>query len=274
MQINRYVVLLAILDTALLVYGFWRLHRLRGAGERPRPAFASFWLWPFAWIGLVQLFPGWHVSAAQFEASRGLILIVAALDFIHDYGLRAGVSRGQWRSCLLVVPLLLWQFRSHLSPAPPPPLLNLPIHGKAMVWTDSMLEPRVYYFIRTERAEKSSALAEDPNQGRPVFAPAAGTVAAVEGQTLVLAVAGRTIRLSPLLADSLLVEPGAPVFANQPLGIMGASDSMPGLRMALDGPFAFGDVMSGRLLSQVFAETRLGRNQYVASAAASRWRVE
>lgn len=274
MHINRYMVLLAVLDLLMLVYAVWRLYRLRGVGDRPRPAFATFWLWPFAWIALVQLFPGWHVSATQFEASRGLILLVGLVDFIHDYGVRAGVSRGQWRSCLLVVPLLLWQFRNHLAPVPAPPLLNLPIHGKALVWTDSILEPSVYYFIRTELPEKGSALAEDPNQGRPVFAPAHGTVRSFEGQSLVLEVAGRTVTLSPLLADSLMVGPGSRVFANQPLGILGVAEGTPGLRMAVSGPFAFGDVMSGRLVSQVFTQTRLERNQYVASAASSRWRVE
>ncbi len=274
MPINTYFVMLTALALSLTSYAGWRLMRLRGAAQRPRPVFAMFWVWPFVWILFSAFFPAWRVPIFAFEALLGLIVVVAVVDFIGDYGLSAGVSQGQWRSCLLLVPLLAWHFRDAIVPPTAATPLYLPFHGKALVWTDHPFQPEVFYFIRTDRPEKTSAQDQDPNEGRPVFAPGDGIVQSISGQTLVLKIGNGTVALSPILPDSLRAVPGDRIFANQPLGILDASGQPPGLRLEFNGTYVFADVMRGRLFSQVFSETPLSRNQYVASAANSRWRIE
>jgi len=240
-----------------------------------RRFFVAFYLWPLLLFFFQNMVPGWQVRGHGYDFFVGLLWLGTVLDFLYYYGLKATTNRGwQLGSLILLLPCFLVAGRSLL------PLervsLVLPHHGKALIWTEGVWEASCYYFINTQLPAKGSQEQIDPNFGRPVFAPLTGSVLAIEGDQLIMGNDQVRVKLGPLLAGSLRVSVGAPVFANQPVGLLGQTTGTPGIRLeVLDGKHAvFSDVLTGRVLAQEKKRDVPHRNTYVASTATQRWRME
>lgn len=271
---NAAEITLLICALILGIYMVWRAFCLRNM-RADEGFFPSFWIWPLLYLGLLNLVPGWSVRQMLFDGIRGLLLLGGVLDFFYCYGFkREKDRRWQLMSLWLLLPFLVFINRFAL-PAHRTSLV-LPHHGKALVWTEGIWEPQTFYFVRTDDESKASAEEVDPNFGRPVFAPLTGMVAAIEDNHLILVNDHIRIALGPFIEKSLRVAPGHRVVAHQPLGLLGASDATPGIRMAiLDGNrVAFKDVLAGRVMARELETTVPQRNDYVTSNAAKRWRLE
>jgi len=275
-DMSIYDILSLILSAGILVFLPWRLFRLVRLKQRDNRHFLVFWVWPSLFAVYVNAVPIWGTWSWLYRATLILITAALLLDFAYYFALKSEQGRKQLLSGLLVIPFLLMSGR-HLLPADPVTLV-VPFYGKALVWTDRVLDPGTWYFMEptTRETENLENAYDDPNYGEAVFSPLTGVIVAVEDNALVLEGEDVVVRLSPILKGSHQLQAGTPVRIDQPLGLLDSGARPPGLRMAVttDRPVRFGDVFAGRWWAGRYDRAVLKRNQYVQTDSETRFRVE
>ena len=272
---NLLLLSVIVISIALII---WRLFLLARQGRQAKRRYVAFWLWPAALLALTQLVPVWLVPQALFDAAHLCLAAGMLCDFFFYFGLvHQSKPRQQTLSLLLILPLLAWLLRDHLSWRPRLDLV-VPSYGKALVWTDKALDPTTYWFMHTDTRQpgQRNHNYEDPNFGRAIFSPISGKVVAMEEKFLILENVEGQIAIGPIVPSTVRSHPGAAVLANQPLGLLDTGGTRPGieLRLLTGGHAHFQDYFAGIWYATRQRAGFIGRNQIVQSDAATRFRVE
>lgn len=261
---------------ALVVHMIVRIRCFRDL-EQPK-FFQLFWVWPLLWIGLFNLAPIWTTSFSWMIALQVVLALATLLDFVWYYALKTNTQkRSQMLSGLWLVPFLLFSFR-HILPGGPE--LTLPHFERAIVWTDSLLAPKTFWFIAPETANPDRFNADqDPNFGKAAFSPLKGTFVGEESGFLRLVTEDESaeVLIGPIIPGSHKLEAGGEIFQNQPIGLVDkTSGKAPGLKLQVirGGSPRFKDVVTGRYLAFRYGSVRLKRNQVAQSDSPTRFRLE
>jgi uncharacterized membrane protein YdcZ (DUF606 family) len=259
----------------LLAYAGWRITRIKKNPDTKHHI--AFWAWPVAWFLVMNLTPSWRLGTVMFTVLLAAMLLCVCLDFFYFYGLKAKkAGHRQWLSLLLLIPCLIVAFRHTAAGGP---IIAVPYFGKALIWTDSPIAPKTFFFMDpASRSQKPDQEAyDDPNFGKAVFSPVNGVIEEVgdDGYLLIRDTqSSLLLSLGPMLPESVNLGPGNQVITNIPLGLLDTDkeNRTPGLRLRIveGGPIRFGDVLTGRYLVSPSEGTVLRRNHYALNQSLTR----
>lgn len=201
------------------------------------------------------------------------------LDFFYYYGVKAvGNPKQQKLSAIWLIPFLFVMFRHYLVRGPE---MVLPFYGEAVVWTNKVISPDVFYFLdpETESVPKAGEPYNDPNYSKAIFSPFSGEVVTIrkDGFVVLRSHSGEVeAAIGPLIANSINLEKGAEVFENQPLGLLDhVTEGAPGicLQVLKGGTPLFKEAFTGRHFGQFHQKALLKRNQFAVSEAKGRFQL-
>jgi len=278
-SINLYLCLvyLGILTwLPIRIHGFWKL------GQKDSRKFPLMLIWPILNVIHFYGLKSWLCHPALYQTLSYVLLAAFAIDVFYYLLMKPKQkTRMPLFSALGMVPFAFGYWLLH-KPANDALELVLPHHGKALVWHRPLFNANTYHFMRPQSQAKDLAKAfEDPNYGQAIFSPCAAQVVTFDAVTSMLELAPQAapdsrLLLGPFLPESLRVNAGDGVVANQPLGLQRESGSLPGIQLIVEGPRspAFIDYLGGRLWARPFKRGRLIRNQFVISQHKGRFRLQ
>lgn len=220
--------------------------------------------------------PQWSVATWLFQATRITLLLVFFLDLFYYFGLRTTQAlRHQVLSGLLLIPCLLVYGKQYLPSDTL--LLTPPYYGKALIWTDRIVDPRTFYFMdpKSKPLRAGNKDFVDPNYGKAAFSPLNGQVVQVENGFISLRSPQTRVRVGPLLPSSIRLQPGDVVRSNQPLGLITSAGLIPGLSLTVESDQAirFAETFTGRWWAGRYAQAVLKRNQMALADAKDRFQL-
>lgn len=255
-----------------------------GLVRRFKSTHALPWLL-LGWLPLLPLFydalPHWRVNPEQLIVSEGVLWLLVFVDAALSLFRVPVAAKVVW-PLRLVFPLLAALIA--LQPrfgAGEVTHCVVPVYGPAILWSDAFLNPTTWYFLELPESDKmrGRAVYGDPHEGKSVFAPFTGRVDQVtEGGYIDMTSeqGDLSLRIGPLMPDMIGVKPGGEVFANQPLGLMGKTEGMPGVRLEIlkGGPLVFTDCLAGRYLAAEYDGFAARRNVRIQSTGKSRFQFQ
>lgn len=241
--------------------------RLKAGAQSSRYAI-FIGIWPICFT-LIHEFNDPFMAPLLFDAARTAVITAAIMDSVHYFGIRHARRVGTagaltFASLCWVFALRWWWLPSQAS------TWTMPMHGYGIVQVEGVW--RVHTIRWTPlpgwRFNDLEVLA-NWSQGRAVFSPFDCVVEEVGPNSISLRSAlGESIRLSPLMTETIRVQMGMVVFGGQPLGLLEGS-SPPGLKVEVSGGalgvprFEHGG--AGRIWAREIHNTRVYDGEYAHS---------
>ena len=160
-MVNRYELVLILGLFLLLIYMAFRIRAL--FKNRSKKFFHGFWFWVVPWLLFLNAIPFWLCRPYLPRTVLLVGLLATLLDFFYFYGLKSKDSaRTQWLSLLWLVPILAVGLGARMGCGPNRgPARH---HGPALVWTDRIYNPEIYFFLdrQTRGTDQIGEAFEDP----------------------------------------------------------------------------------------------------------------
>lgn len=235
--------------------------------------FPLFFLWPVFLFLSNHFLPTYRMNPWLFDGLYYLSLFAMLVDFVYYFAMKSPKTVFQMGSLVLILPCLAFAYRGSMLGGES---VTLPHYGRALVWTEGLMEPHTYYFLSPDTVETAQRDFDDPNYGQAVFSPFSGEVEGFEADMMILKRGELRIALGPILEGSARVDADDRVVKNQPIGLQGKGDGHPGIRLEVRSGHAlrFEDVLAGRLIAGEQKSALLKRNMLVQSNSPTRFRVE
>lgn len=274
--VRMFVLIHGCLCALVAIHVVFRVVQLVRLKKKDSRRFWLFWSWPLVFVCQRNLVPFWQTNAQLADATSMAICFAILLDFFYYYI----VKSQQWKQQVIsfVLPLLfavgLW-FATQQNTGQ---VCVLPHTGRYQVWTEPLIQPQSFYFMRLDKGQVYHADSNrDPNYARGIFAPFSGRVSAINGAYIQIEGEQATVEIGPFLSDTVRVKVDQAIFVDQPLGLSGRdTDQPPGVRLrhVAGEPLVFRDFFGGRWLGFRYQKAQPGRNWYVTSDSKTRFRVD
>lgn len=272
-----YSVIHSVICVYVLIHLIIRAVQVRTLKSDDRRIFLLFWLWPLTFWLQRSLVPYWQTNMNVADAAS-LALVLGGICDLGFYFVLKSQQGGRRQMLAFGLPAVVVATGWYLSLGGTGQACVLPHTGRYLVWRDAVLFPDTFYFMRMDRGQVyHSDSSRDPNYGRAIFAPFAGSVVRVDGDRVQLQGAQALVEIGPFLPETIRVKAGDAVFVDQPLGLSGRREGQPpGVRLhrVTGDPLYFRDFFGGRWLGFRYRAAQPKRNWLVTSDSQTRFRVD